>query len=157
MFPSCIGPDSRFTFLFLDPWKGPSTALETLSTYRSGRCWRCAVRRSRTAASGSSPAAAPPGAWTRPRRGRVGLTVGGSCSAPQAPDPASPLLQLPADPISFWSSRTLTSPKMLNTRRCSTHVWKHAWESFPREFISVEVISLLLENYSLFCLLIQTA
>lgn len=30
MFPSCIGPDSRFTFLFLDPRKGPSTARDAV-------------------------------------------------------------------------------------------------------------------------------
>lgn len=30
MFPSCIGPDSRFTFLFLGPRRGPSAARETL-------------------------------------------------------------------------------------------------------------------------------
>lgn len=36
-------------------------------TYRSGRCWWCAAWRSPTAASGSSPAAAPPEAWMHPK------------------------------------------------------------------------------------------
>lgn len=41
-------------------------------TYRSGRCWWCAAWRSPTAASGSSPAAAPPEAWMHPKGNQKG-------------------------------------------------------------------------------------